>query len=298
MLDGGLATQLEAQGHDIGTRLWSAALLREAPRAIVDAHRTFLDAGAECIISASYQASRQGFMAAGLSAREADELIAGSVRLAMAARDEFLQAHPGTTFAPLVAASVGPYGAALHDGSEYRGGYAANEATLLEFHSERLALLDGAGADVLACETIPDQREAQVLARLLQEVDTPAWVSFSCRDDSSISDGTPIADVVRLFDGHDKVPAVGINCTAPRYVTPLIRHVRGAAPRKSVVVYPNSGENYDVVSNSWSGTVEPGGLATMAGEWFAEGATLIGGCCRMTPEHIAALTKACRKLRA
>jgi len=292
VLDGGLATQLEAQGHDLGTKLWSAALLRSDPQAIARAHRAYLEAGAECIISASYQASTQGFVALGLAAKEADRLIASSVEIAIAARDAFVQERPETPFVPLVAASVGPYGAVLHDGSEYRGHYGIDRAALRSFHEPRLRLLDACGADVLACETIPDSDEACVLAELLAATRTPAWISFSCRDGRAINDGTSIAEVAARFRDHPKVLAVGVNCTAPQFVTPLIRQIRRAVRHKAVVVYPNSGERYDAHDNSWHGTVTPLDCAAAAREWRAAGATLIGGCCRMGPPHIAAIRRA------
>jgi homocysteine S-methyltransferase len=294
VLDGGLATQLEAQGHDLGSALWSAALLRSDPQAIVLAHRAFLEAGAECIISASYQASRGGFMSLGLSATDADRLISSAIEIALAAREAFLLDHPDTEPAPLVAASIGPYGAVLHDGSEYRGAYGIGREQLRAFHEPRLRLLDDCGADVLACETIPDRIEADVLAELLETAKTPAWISFSCRDEHSISDGTPIAEAAARFRDHEKVLAVGINCTAPQFVTPLIREICRTVPGKAIVVYPNSGERYDACDNSWHGTVTPLDCAAAASRWLAAGARLIGGCCRMGPEHIAAIRKALR----
>ncbi|HKJ21367.1 MAG TPA: homocysteine S-methyltransferase family protein, partial [Woeseiaceae bacterium] len=138
ILDGGLATQLEAQGCDIGNALWSASLLQSNPEAIFKAMRAYLDAGAECIATASYQASREGFASVGLSGEEADELMLLSVDLAERARDEYLAANPGVDFTPLVAASIGPYGAMLHDGSEYRGNYGVSADTLRDFHAPRL----------------------------------------------------------------------------------------------------------------------------------------------------------------
>lgn len=292
LLDGGLATQLEAQGHDLGTRLWSAALLRDDPGAIVDAHLAFLEAGANCIIGASYQASRQGFMSLGHSAIEADALIALSVELARRARDQYLRDHEECAFPPLVAASIGPYGAALHDGSEYTGYYGVSAGVLRDFHAPRLRLLDTAAVDVLACETIPDRKEAGVLSDLLADSKTPAWVSFTCRDARCISDGTPLREVAARFADHPRVLALGINCTAPHLLTPLIGELRAAAPRKGVVVYPNSGETYLVAENSWEGIAECMDYGQAAREWHAAGATLIGGCCRMTPRDIAAMRKA------
>ncbi len=289
LLDGGLATELEAQGHDIGTDLWSAELLHSNPQAIVDAHRSFLDAGADCIISASYQASQRGLMTLGVSADEADELIRSSVTLADTARKQFLQDNPNCGRDILVAASVGPFGAAMHDGSEYTGIYNVSGAELRDFHAQRLALLDSCGADVLACETIPNIEEAKVLHELLLQTQTPAWVSFACRDSISISDGSPLTEAVALFANHPNVLAVGSNCTAPQHVVSLIGHVKSAAPDKYIVAYPNSGESYDVSDNSWHGTVTPIECGQAAQAWREAGAQIIGGCCRMSPQHIAAM---------
>ena len=291
ILDGGLATQLEAQGCDIDNMLWSASLLIENPRAIVAASRAFLDAGAECIATASYQASRRGFALRDFSPQEADELMLRSVELAIQARADFVAAaSPG--FAPLVAASIGPYGAVLHDGSEYRGDYGVSAAELRRFHAARLQLFDSSGADVLAVETVPSLLEAEVLADLLAGCDTPAWVSFSCKDAQRISDGASIESAVALFRDHPVVAATGINCTPPQFAAGLIRRIHATVPDKAIIAYPNSGESYDAQTGSWSGTVTPIDYADAAREWRAAGAKIVGGCCRTGPTHIAAMRAA------
>jgi homocysteine S-methyltransferase len=295
VLDGGLATELETQGFDIAGVLWSAALLQSNPDAIVNAHRAYLDAGADCIISASYQASRMGFMSLGLSATASDQLIAGSVELACTARSEFLAANPTTSRLPIVAASVGPYGAALADGSEYTGSYDISAAELREFHSSRLEILDRSGADVLACETIPDIVEAEVLCDLLRDVATPAWIAFSCRDEQRISDGTLLSEAVALFADHPRVLATGINCTPPGLITALIGEVQKGAPQKAVVVYPNSGETYHAANNTWSGVACDLDSGFPVTEWRNAGAKFIGGCCRTGPANIVAVNARLKK---
>ena len=287
ILDGGLATQLESMGCDIDGDLWSASLLVRNPRAIVDAHLAYLDAGAECIISASYQASRSGFMSRGHSEAEADRLIASAVELARTARDEYLADNPGVEYQPAIAASVGPYGAIMHDGSEYTGAYDVSDDELRRFHASRLDVLDASGADVLAVETIPNFREAQVLCRLLEEVSTPAWVSFACRDQRNISDGSPLRAAAGLFAKHPRILAVGVNCTPPRLVSPLIDEVKSGAPGKAIVVYPNSGETYRSADNSWSGEACDLEKDFNVCAWRRAGAKLIGGCCRTGPGDIA-----------
>ena len=282
LLDGGLATQLEAQGCDIGNGLWSASLLGSNPQAIVAAHRAYLDVGAECVATASYQASREGYAKLGMSHEQADAMMLLSVDLARQAVEE-----SGSSAA--VAASLGPYGAMLHDGSEYTGDYGVTSVTLSDFHAPRLRVLDQSNADALALETVPSMQEAEVLADLLRGCKTPSWLSFSCRDDKHICDGTRISEAAKLFVDHPKVVAVGINCTSPQYVPALVGELRVALPDKFVLAYPNSGETFDSKSNSWSGTVTPGDCATAASEWISAGAKAVGGCCRMGPEHIKAM---------
>lgn len=291
ILDGGLATQLEAQGCDIDNALWSASLLLENPQAIVDASRAFLDAGAECIATASYQASRAGFAQRGLSQDESDALMLRSVELATQARDAFVSAT-APEFVPLVAASIGPYGAVLHDGSEYRGDYGVSADELRRFHDARLRLFDASNADVLAVETVPSLLEAEVLADLLADCRTPAWVSFSCKDEERISDGSCVESAAALFCAHPVVAAIGINCTPPQFAAALIRRFRQAVPDKAVIAYPNSGETYDAPTGTWVGTATPVDYAAAAREWHAAGARIIGGCCRTGPAHIAAMRAA------
>lgn len=283
LLDGGLATQLEAQGAALHPTLWSAGLLHSDPDAIRTAHRAYLDAGAEVLISASYQASRAGFATLGLDPEAADELLRRSVSLARSAS----QASPGS--GPLVAASVGPWGATQHDGSEYTGRYAISATALADFHAERLAVLDRAGADVLACETLPNGPEIALLADLLRSCRTPAWVSFCCRDGQSLHDGTPLAEAAALFLAHPRVLALGINCTAPRHVTGALETLHGAAAELPILVYPNSGERYDARTGRWSGLLAPLDAARSAREWLQAGARGLGGCCRMGPDHIRAM---------
>lgn len=292
LIDGGLATQLEAQGCDISNHLWSASLLLDEPDAIVAASRAFLDAGAECIATASYQASREGFAQRGLSVGQADSLMSLSVDLARQARDEFMASNRDAPMAPLVAASIGPYGAMLHDGSEYRGDYGVSVDALRAIHAERLRLFDASGADVLACETVPSFTEAQVLAELLADCAAPAWVSFSCRDGESISDGTSVKEAAALFLGHPTVLAVGFNCTPPQYAVELVGQFRDAVPDKAVIAYPNSGETWDAEQGAWTGTAAPLDYARAASQWIKAGARIVGGCCRTGPEHISAMRRA------
>ena len=299
ILDGGLATELERHGHDLSDPLWSARLLADAPEAIRQVHLDYYWAGADCCTSASYQATIPGFMRRGMTPEVARDLIRLSVQLLIETRDAFWaeKEKHANRLRPITAASVGPYGAYLADGSEYTGDYDLDEAGLVDFHRERWDILTSSGADILACETIPSLAEARALARLLEKTAHAwAWFSFSCRDGEHISDGTPIADCAAFLAGFERVAAIGINCTPPRYIPSLIRAV-SAATDKPVIVYPNSGETYDPVDKRWIGESVPSEFGTYSREWRKLGAGLIGGCCRTTPAHIRQISDRFRKMK-
>jgi homocysteine S-methyltransferase len=288
-MDGGLATTVESRGHDLNDELWSAKVLLEAPDAIKQVNLDFLAAGADCIATATYQASLTGLKRRGLSEVEVIEIIRGSVRLAAEARDAFWSepANREGRLRPLVVASIGPYGAFLADGSEYTGDYDISDDELYEFHRTRWHLLAESEADLMACETIPSRREAHVLLRLLRE--TPArwaWLSFSCRDTSHISDGSRLVDVARDCDAEPRVAAVGINCIPPEVASDLMAEAQQGTT-KPLIVYPNSGETYDAVSKTWSTGPSPIDWQEAAAEWVRLGASGVGGCCRVGPEQIA-----------
>lgn len=299
IIDGAMATELERMGHDLNDALWSARVLRDSPESIRAVHRTYFEAGADCAITASYQATREGFMRAGLDAEQADTLIRRSVTLAREARDAYWSEQVGDSRRryPLVAASVGPYGAFLADGSEYRGNYSIGRAALADFHRPRLRTLLEAGPDLLAVETLPSLEEALAVAGLLPEFPGAwAWFTFSARDAEHISDGTPIDACVRALTDLPGVAAIGINCTALSPVEELVSRLR-ARTCLPIVVYPNSGESYDPVTRTWHagcGSASEGslvdGLSGGAARWLAAGASAIGGCCRTGPADIRALT--------
>ncbi len=295
VLDGGLATQLEAQGHDLSDRLWSARLLETAPEAIVEAHLAYFRAGARVATTASYQATFEGFARRGLDHDQAVELLDRSVTLAVNARDRFhaeLAARGAPDPGPLlVAASIGPYGAMLADGSEYRGRYGLTVGELMAFHRERLRVLAATDADLLAIETIPELDEAVAVTRLLEELPgTPAWISFSCADGAHLRSGEPFEAAVAAVAGSPAVVAVGVNCTAPEHVASLVRLARGVTA-KPIVAYPNSGEGWDAVGRRWTGPSSSRVDGAAAARWHAAGASLIGGCCRVTPDQIAILAE-------
>jgi len=291
ILDGAMATELERRGADLADPLWYAKCLIEQPQLIRAVHLDYFNAGADVAITATYQATFEAFAGRAIAPQAAAQLMCGAVALAIAAREEFWAGLPNRAgrLRPLIAASVGPYGAMLADGSEYRGGYALSDEALADFHRPRLRVLAQSGADLLACETIPCLREALVLARLLEEFPAlPAWISFSCRDGERNCEGERIADSVARLNEYPQIVAVGINCTAPQYIAPLLRHMRGRTD-KPLLVYPNSGEHYDAGLKRWSGTAGATTFAEQARAWHAEGARLIGGCCRTTPTDIAAI---------
>jgi homocysteine S-methyltransferase len=293
ILDGALATELENRGCNINDSLWSAKILAENPEIIEKVHYDYFISGADCAITSSYQATIDGFMQKGFTETEAISLIQRSVRIAKKARDDFWN-DPENRInrpMPLVAGSVGPYGAYLADGSEYRGDYNISEEELINFHRPRIKILVDEGVDILACETIPNLLEAKAITKLLKEFpNVYCWISFSGKNDLEISDGTLISECAKYLDNCEQVAAIGINCTAPAYVNSLIEEIKNNS-KKPVIVYPNSGEEYDANSKTWHGDSSGCSYGCNAKNWFDKGAKLIGGCCRTTPEDISSIAK-------
>jgi homocysteine S-methyltransferase len=281
-LDGGLATELEAAGHDLSGALWSGRLLLESPDAVTAAHSRFFHAGARVATTASYQLSYDGLAAVGVGRGSADTLLRRSVEVAKTARAS--AAEPDRCW---VAASVGPYGAARANGSEYRGDYGLSVAELRAWHRPRLAVLAGAGADLLAIETIPCLAEVEALLAEVAGTGVPCWLSLTCASTSTTRAGEPVEQAFAMARDVPEVMAVGVNCLPPADAGPLVATAARVAD-KPVVVYPNSGESWDAVARSWRGTGAR--LVDEAAGWVTDGARLVGGCCRVSPAEIAALT--------
>jgi len=291
ILDGALATELERRGADLRDPLWSAKLIIDRPESIHAVHLDYYSAGADVATSATYQATFEGFARRGISREDATRLISNAISIAIAARDEFwsIESNRLGRVRPLVAASVGPYGAMLADGSEYRGHYALSDAALQDFHRQRIQVLAESGADLLACETIPSLREALAITAVLEDFpSTAAWVSFSCRDGMTTCEGQPIDECAAELAGHAQIVAIGVNCTAPSYVRSLLQRMRNRTD-KPLLAYPNSGEVYDAANKSWHGMPAALPFAEQARRWYDAGARLIGGCCRTTPADIRAI---------
>lgn len=298
VLDGGLATALQAEGYVLDSELWSAGLLARAPEAIRGVHAAYLQAGADCITTASYQASAEGFAAAGVDADEAVRRLRLSVDLAAEARDAFWAVPDNRVgrMEPLVAASAGPYGALLADGSEYDGRYGVGVRVLEAFHGSRLETLSGTSADLIAFETIPSGVEARVIAGLLEALpDTWAWVSFTCRDAQRLRDGTPVTEAARACRGLANLAGIGVNCTAPHHVASLLGKL-GRMTDAPLVAYPNSGESYDARAGAWVGDGAGAEWLDGVDGWVRAGARVVGGCCRVGPDIIRDLRPRLRSL--
>jgi homocysteine S-methyltransferase len=311
VLDGALATELERRGADLFDPLWSAKYLIEQPELIRAVHVDYFKAGADVATTATYQATFEACLRRGIGPAAAAQLMRDAVTLARDAREEFWEGTAGGDRAahapgdgspagggpadgarrlrPLVAASIGPYGAMLADGSEYRGHYAISDRGLRDFHRPRLEVLAGAGADLLAFETIPCLREALVLAHLLEEFPAmSAWLSFSCQDGMHNCEGEDVGACAAALLPFGQITAIGVNCTRPHYVSSLLRRMARETD-KPLLAYPNSGEFYDATRKRWLGSEADLPFADQSRSWYEAGARLIGGCCRTTPKDIAAL---------
>lgn len=301
--DGGLATELEARGHDLSDPLWSARLLLDAPHEISAVHAAYFRAGSMIATTASYQASFDGFAARGIGRDDTARLLRRSVELAATARAE---TGAGGRW---VAASIGPYGAALADGSEYRGRYRLGITDLATWHRPRLEVLAEAGADVLALETVPDVDEAEALAGLVAGLGVPAWLSYTI-EGARTRAGQPLTEAFAVAAGVPEIVAVGVNCCAPDDVLGAIgtaAEVFGARRRsdgaieigKPVIVYPNSGERWDHRRRAWTGRSRFSEFSgQLARQWVSAGARIVGGCCRVRPADIAAVARVLAPPRA
>jgi len=287
VLDGGLASELEYLGADISGPLWSAHVLEDAPDKILAVHRAYIATGAQCIETASYQVSRMGYGEFGLAPECADAALVKALTLARQAAAEFAGKRVR------IAVSLGPYGAALHNGAEYHGDYNCTHADLVAFHRERIGVLAELLHDeILAFETLPSLDEARAIGEALAPwPHLHAWFSFTCRDAQHVAHGELLRDCASYVGALTQTVAIGVNCTQPSLIAPLIGELRTAS-NKPILVYPNSGEGWDAQRRCWTGISDPEAYGAKAAEWFAAGAQIVGGCCRTRPAHIHQVAEA------
>ncbi len=293
ILDGGMASELEFLGANINGPLWSAHVLEEAPEKIVAVHRAYIAAGADIIETASYQVSRMGYAEVCLDPARADSALLHSVALAREAASAF----PDQRI--LIAASLGPYGAALHNGAEYHGNYSCTFADLVQFHADRINVFAHASGreapDMLAFETLPSLAEAEAIGQALTpHPELAAWFAFTCVDQEHVAHGELLRQCAAAVAAFPQTVAIGVNCTHPTLITALIAELR-AASDKPIVVYPNSGEGWDARNRCWTGIGDPAAYGAQAAEWFAAGAQIVGGCCRTRPAHIGEVAQVVRQ---
>ena len=282
-----MATELELRGCDISGPLWSAHVLADSPETIEAVHLSYLEAGADCILSASYQVSAMGYAELGQSASAAADAL--RLRRLIWLWRRVISIGSNLRVRSGLRLRLGLMESALHDGSEYHGNYGVSFADLVRFHAERLAVVETTEADFVALESVPSLEEAEAIVEALHQHSTVhGWISFTCKDEQHVSHGEKLAHCAEFLDRQKQVVAVGINCTQPKFILPLIGEVRRAT-RKPVVVYPNSGEGWDAEHRCWTGTSDAAGFGSLAREWAAAGAQIIGGCCRTGPEHVRAI---------
>ena len=287
ILDGAMATELERRGFNLDGPLWSARVLESSPEAIAEVHRAYLEAGADCLLTASYQVSAEGFQQIGYDPEDAvqaaDRSLRASVAIAERVRSEYYSTSPRRIW---IAASLGPYGAMLHNGAEYHGNYECSYEELVGFHGRRIAVLAETNADFLAFESIPSLEETRaILTALRPYADVPAYLSFTCRDGTHVSHGETLRECAELLDGQPQIIGIGVNCTRPELIAGLIREL-AQVTSKPVIVYPNSGEEWDAVDRCWQGDGQIKDFGDLALRWRNAGAQWIGGCCRTGPEHV------------
>ncbi len=295
VLDGGMATELEARGCDLSGPLWSAHVLESSPETIAAVHRAYLTAGADCLLTASYQISVEGYGELGRGPGDAADALRSAVAIAESVRRDYLQSARGKVQRKIwIAASLGPYGAALHNGAEYHGNYACGFDDLVRFHAQRLSVLANTSADFLAFETIPSLEEARAIVEALHRYPTlPASLSFTCTDASHVAHGEGLSECARLLEREVQIVALGVNCSHPDFILGLIGELTRSTA-KPIMVYPNSGEHWDAERRLWVGPGSARSFGELASLWRRAGADWIGGCCRTGPEHVRAIANALR----
>ena len=294
VIDGGLATELQYLGARIDGPLWSAHVLEDEPLEVAAAHRAYVEAGSQCIATCSYQVSRMGYAEVGLAADRADAAILGSVELARSVTDEFPDRRV------LVACSLGPFGAALHNGGEYHGNYDCSYEELVKFHRERIEVVASAKGnqipDLIAFETFPSLTEALAVGEALAPwPHLQAWFSFSCRDQLHVSHGESVRDCAREVAKFPQTVAIGVNCVPPKWIPTSMEELRSGS-QLPILVYPNSGEGWDALARRWIGESDPAEFGSLAAGWYAQGAQIIGGCCRIRPAHIREVAQVAKQI--
>lgn len=296
ILHGALGTEMESLGYDISGKLWSAKYLLDKPEVIQKIHETYVAAGSDLITTSSYQATLPGLIDAGLTEKEAEQIIALTVQLAKAARDKVWGALDETEKAkrpyPLISGDVGPYAAYLANGSEYSGDYGQiTTEALKEFHRPRIQILLNQGVDLLALETIPNRLEAQALNELLAEEfpEAEVYISFTVQEPGTISDGTSLDEIAQLVSQSDQILALGINCSSPLLYNQALAILKNTG--KALITYPNSGEVYDGSTQTWKPKDKDAlTLVEHSKDWHDQfGVKILGGCCRTRPNDIKAL---------
>ena len=287
VLDGAMSTPLERLGADTNNDLWTAKALIDNEELVYEVHKMYFEAGADLIITDTYQANVQAFEKVGYSEKEARNLIKKAVKIAQKARDDYENRTGKHNY---IAGTIGPYGAYLANGSEYRGDYELSTKEYQQFHLPRIEELVNAGVDILAIETQPKLDEVLAILELLKEKypQQKVYVSYTLSDDDTISDGTPLPRAIHALEDYSQVIAVGINCVKLELVEPALKNMKEITD-KHLIVYPNSSAVYDPKSKTWSQPKTSATFEELIPNWYEAGARIIGGCCTTGPKEIKAV---------
>jgi len=287
VLDGAMGTQLEKKGANLKNLLWSASLIHTHPELILSVHLDYLEAGADILTSVGYQASFQAFIKNGFNENEAIRLMHRTIELGLEAKRIYLEAHPYAN-PPILAASMGPYGAFLANGAEYHGQYGLEKKELVQFHQRNIEILEDSPMDLWAFETIPSLLEAESIIEALNGSKKPAWISFTAKDEHHIAHGEKILDCIPILEKSNQIIGIGINCTAPEFLESLLLDI-SSSTQKFILAYPNRGEEYDAISKTWTPAKGLDSFQKNVEKWYKAGASIIGGCCGIGPELIREL---------
>ena len=209
-----------------------------------------------------------------------------------------------------IAGSVGCFGASLGNRAEYTGDYKCESfpesptaEQLADFHAHKVHALLVAGIDFLAFETVPNLLEAEAIVLLLNtfKPKVKVWVTFGCQNGQQLNSGESFAEAIRICEACEYITYVGVNCTSPHFITPLLT-IASQNSSKELVTYPNSGgdpglcTHANVFDQLCENTChEKFDLKAEISKWVKLGVKCLGGCCDTTPEQITSLANYVRQ---
>ncbi len=284
ILDGGMGRYLKEIGAPFRQPEWSALALMEDPSSVINAHQAFVDAGAQIITTNSYAVVPYHIGVERFKTRGA-ELIALAGQLAQSVKNSSSRPIQVAAGIPPVFGSYNP--------DKF---VTADAEALLEVFKQQLLPF----TDIVLAETQSSIEEVAAIQKVFADCAQPLWISMTLEDDVEASDsrlrsGELLSDALSAIN-LDQIEAILFNCSQPEVMAKAVTLSAKQLPSNiDLGVYANG---FTPISNTiqandgYSTTrddLTPQEYLTFAQQWQALGATIVGGCCSIGPEHITLL---------